>query len=174
MKRGPMRRAGVAMVWGVAAFLQCAQAGAASFDIKQDEPETGSSLRQKIGSANVPLDKTYGQLNASSLQKVHDSFPNLSTGDEPPFPEASLRPLVSVLSELRFNVQGVAHASLVVKVNAAGQVQSVTLKDANDDSLKEAAIQVLAQAKFKPARCGGSPCDMDFPLHIEVRGFSGR
>lgn len=174
MKRGLIRIAGAAMAWGVAAWLQCAHAGAASFDIKQDEPETGSSLRQKIGTANVPLDRTYSQLNAAALQKVNESFPKLSAGDEPPFPETALKPLVSALSKLRFNVQGVVHASLVATVSAAGQVQSVRLVEATDDSLTEVATQALARAKFKPARCGGSPCEMEFPLQIEVRGFSGR
>ena len=172
MKRGAWCRAVVACGWLFLVHCHTAQAGSASFDIKQDEPDTGSSLRQKIGSSNVPLDKSYGQLNAASLQRVRESFPDLSAGDEPPFPEGSLRPLARALSQLRFKFQGVNHASLVAKVNAAGEVQAVTLKEADDDTLAELAMQMVARAKFKPARCSGSPCEMEFPLQVELRGAS--
>lgn len=149
-------------------------AGVAQFDIKQDEPETSSLMRQKIGSANLPLDKAYNQLNANSLQRVRESFPNLGPNDEPPFPESSFKSLISSLSKLRFKFEGVAHVNLVVKVNAAGQVQNVTPLATNDDSLMHVVTEAVGRMKFKPARCNGVPCDMDFPLEIEIRGVGER
>lgn len=99
-----------------------------------------------------------------------ESFPGLSAGDELPFPERSPRPAARALSQLRFKFQGEIHASQVAKVNAAGEVQTVTPKEAEDDTLAELAMQMMARAKFKPAWCSGSPCEVQFPLQVELRG----
>jgi len=40
--------------------------------------------------------------------------------------------------------------------------------------LRSAAVDVLAATKFKPARCGGQPCAMDFPFVIELKGGGSR
>lgn len=75
-------------------------AHAAQFAFKQYEADTGTSIRQVIGSSNVPLDRTYAQLDDAALAQLREAFPKLGPADEPPFPEPPLRSLISAGSNL--------------------------------------------------------------------------
>lgn len=146
-------------------------AGAAQFDFKQDRPDAGTFVRRTIGSANIPLDKSYSDLSESALRAIREYFPRLKPQDEPPFPEKSLRALISLATTVRYQTDGTARVSVVVQVDEVGAAHIVSSAESNDEQFLAGVVSTIAATKFKPGRCDGKPCAMDFPITIEVEGI---
>lgn len=165
------RRSWFALAALVAGLSLVESAHAAQFEFRQDRPDAGTYVRRVIGSASIPLDKTYGELNESALKLVRESFPKLKPSDEPPFPEKSLRPLISLATTLRYQTDGISRVNLVLQVDESGTARVVSAADSNDEQFFSGVMSLLAATKFKPGRCDGKPCAMEFPFGIEFEGI---
>lgn len=153
------------------AVLVPAAVNAAQFEFKQDRPDAGTIVRRAIGSANIPLDKTYADLSPAAAQAVRESFPKLKPHDEPPFPEKSLRALIALATTLRYQTDGTARVSVVVQVDETGAARVVSAAESHDAQLFAGVVSTLAATRFRPGTCDGNPCSMEFPLIIEVEGI---
>lgn len=146
-------------------------ADAAQFGFKPDRPDSGTLVRRSIGFANIPLDKSYSDLNEPTLRAIREYFPKLKPQDEPPFPEKSLRALISLATAVRDQIDGTARVSVVVQVDEAGAARVTSRAESNDAQFLAGVVATLAATKFKPGRCDGKPCAMEFPIVIEVEGI---
>ena len=54
----------------------------------------------------------------------------------------------------------------VATVSAKGKVTEVRVYEAPSQAMGKFVGQVLMVTAFKPARCSGKPCQMDFPLEM--------
>ncbi len=128
----------------------------------------------KIGTRAIPgepdtsriLDKPYERLTEAEKDVVRGWYDNLPAGDEPPFPVNGMKEI----SENVAKVQQKAHVKgrffAAAHVDARGHAATVSIYAIPDDRLKNVLAAILIETKYKPGRCSGKPCAMDFPIDV--------
>jgi hypothetical protein len=157
------------------ALLLCymaAASSAAGFAIKQEQPDLGSQLRRRIGFSSFPLDKTYPELGEPGLRVVREAFQKLRPGDDPPFPETSLRSVITLVESARQETDGPLRIHLVMQVDENGSAKLLAGAETTNEQLLANIVSVLTAVKFRPGRCDGKPCMMEFPFSLEVDGVA--
>jgi hypothetical protein len=134
---------------------------------------TGSVLRRDLKwSSKIPLDKTYEQLSAKEKADFHSLYASMPPGDEPPFPLAGMRPLFNQIRRGQQIVHAGGRLNLVVTVDAHGKATEVAdfggVEGNNAQQMTQYAGSLLLMTKFKPAVCGGNPCQSQFPFAIDL------
>lgn len=100
---------------------------------------------------------------------VHPWNRQSSIDDEPPFPANGLKPLLKSIQRVQEEKKWEGSFTLVATVSADGDVVDVIQHGLSPPAISAGAAAVLRRTKFKPARCGGQPCAMKFPLPINFR-----
>lgn len=140
----------------------------AQHGIKEDEPRTGTLLRRdSVLPFSIPINRTYAQLSADDRAKLHDWWEGIREGDEPPFPEAGLKPILDAMRKAQARLLVNGELFLIAKVDAHGDVVSVDALGSPSAEMTQFAASVMFLTKFKPAVCSGRPCRMDFPLRYK-------
>jgi len=140
-----------------------ANACAGEFVIRDTEPAVGSHInRMKLGSP-MPFDKRYDELTPDQRKLIRSKYINLGEEDEPPYPESGYGDVSRQVSRVQevLNIQGLL--TLTVRVNAAGEGVSVSIYETPDERASQAVAFAAMKVKYKPAKCAGVPCEMDFP-----------
>ncbi|KQU76017.1 MULTISPECIES: energy transducer TonB [unclassified Rhizobacter] len=137
------------------------------YTIKQDRPDTGSHiLRDVVTGSHVPFDKPYGELSPQQQAIVKSQYEAMGTNDEPPYPLKGPQSLYKAMAAGQDHLRARGHLSLLVDVDSRGEAQSVSVLVSPDPLLTKYAAGVLMNAKYKPARCDGAPCAMQYPFRI--------
>lgn len=116
----------------------------------------------------MPPWKGYEQMTPEEKDLVRSSFSSLGPNDEPPYPVGGLHAILRAAQrDLDPSTAGsVVH--VVASVNASGSVESVQVRSAPNSSMGIRLAALLKKSAFKPARCQGEPCAMDFPLLLSI------
>lgn len=116
-----------------------------------------------------PLDRAYNRFTEQEKQAFKDLYQPMQPGDEPPFPEQGLQPVIKKLSYAisRMKVEG--EVTLHITVNAEGEATQFQIYQASSQQAAELVAHVFSQTKFKPAICDGKPCQMDFPFYTNLK-----
>lgn len=163
--------AGRALALAMSAVFATAAVPADAFSLR-GEARPGSAVRTAIaGSARIPLDKRYEELTAEQRAVLNASYESVGPGDEPPFPADGLEPLVRVLHQAQQKLRARGELVLVANVGADGTVTEVKAIGAPSAEMARVAGSALMLTRFKPARCAGVPCRMQYPfaLNFEMR-----
>ncbi|MDK2125516.1 hypothetical protein [Parachitinimonas caeni] len=152
---------------------QALAAGDAMFSLRDEDAPTGTHLRPVRMVSELPLDQTYASLESRFKQKIRDSYEKMAESDEPPFPAKGLRPLLKhILAEQdKAGIDAKGTLALLASVDDAGVVQSVSSLETPDPKLAQVAGAVLMMTPFKPPRCNGQPCKMDFLLEVGIKSI---
>lgn len=115
---------------------------------------------------NLSFDKPYEKLSADEKQLIRSKYENLGPRDEPPYPLEGMKPISDDLGKIvkRTGVKGRFQA--VAHVDKNGDVKTVSIYALPSEQLKDVLSYVLAHPKYKPAKCDGKPCEMDFLLDV--------
>jgi hypothetical protein len=135
------------------------------YRLRENQPSTGSNIRQDTAfSKSLPLNKRYEELSPEERDLIKSWYEPMAEGDEPPFPADGLAPILKALGkgQERLGVRG--KLTLYVDVDADGEPLSVSAVDSPNARMTQFAAQVLMLTKFKPARCAGAPCRMQYPF----------
>jgi hypothetical protein len=89
-------------------------------------------------------------------------------GDEPPFPLEGLKTILDPIRKGQQRLQETGALQLVATVSPQGDVASVAVLATPNKRLSDFAAQVLLLTRFKPAKCGGVACRMDFPVLLQM------
>jgi hypothetical protein len=145
-----------------------AAAASATYSLSSGSPPLGSNLPDKIGFANVPMDVGFDGLTPDQQRVVRARYPALDVGDDPPYPLKGSRELFTVLSKLgRYFISG-DDLLVYATVGADGKVVSVsTIADLPSD-VKRTIGSAAALIKYKPAQCGGQPCQGVMVYHLKL------
>jgi hypothetical protein len=144
-----------------------AQLPPSQYGIKEDTPRTGSMLRRlSVGPVNIPINRSYYELTPSERARFNGHYEHIAEGDEPPFPAHGLYELLDPVRKAQQKLLVEGDLSLVATVDASGSVTHVKALGSPSPEMTQFAARVLMLTKFKPAVCGGSPCQMDFPLYL--------
>lgn len=146
------------------ALTATAQDSPPQYTLKRS-PAPGS-LDPRVGatSPDLPLNRRYAQLTEGEKAIVRGWYEPLRPGDEPPYPERGLRPMVEAMMKIqgRLGYEGDLH--LDATVDPDGRVSVVKVLRSPDAEMSRLAATVLVDTPFKPALCAGQPCRMEFPV----------
>lgn len=148
------------------------RAPAPEFGIKEDNDLTRTRIRSSVVSGSVlPLNLRYEQLSDEHKAQVRSQYEGLAPDDEPPFPAQGLKPIYQAMYQAQRGLLAKGDLTLVATVLPDGTVSEVQAIGAPDPALVNFAARVLMATEFKPARCHGQPCRMDYPfrIHFAVR-----
>lgn len=142
--------------------------------MNESSSTTGTIIRRDLEwSSKIPLDKTYEQFSPDEKAAFDALYEALAPGDEPPFPAAGLRPVFNNIRKGQQIVRARGKLNLVVTVDAEGKATQVAdlggVGGANALEMTRYAGSVLLMTKFKPAVCGGKPCQSQFPFMLDLR-----
>ena len=145
--------------------------GALAQQAQQTTPNQAYPLRSEgasAGSALYPLKKRYDSFTSAERAALRALYEGMPESDEPPFPTAGMRPIMDEVAEIAGQYKAVGFVSIFVNVDVGGNATGVRImKSPNVDAAKAIAY-VLVQAKYKPAKCGGQPCAMEFPFRFNL------
>lgn len=150
---------------GLVARPSDAQEPNPQYSIKEDEPKTGTRIRQDVvTSTRLPLNKSYKQLTPAQREYVNSWYEHVAPGDEPPFPLKGMGAIHDAVHRIQENTGAKGELYLVATVEPDGTVSTVKAYGTAKSEVANLAGAVLLLTKFKPAVCGGRPCRMDFPV----------
>jgi hypothetical protein len=138
------------------------------YSLKEIEPNTGTHIVREVISSTLPLDKPYGDLTPEQQRIVKSQYEQMSPGDEPPYPLNGPRGIYRKLSDGQGKRQAKGLLSLVVDVDSRGEATAVSVLASPDPEFNQYAAGVLMNAKYKPARCNGAPCAMQYPVRLNL------
>ncbi len=145
-------------------------ASKAAYRLKGDQAPTGSHIRETFAwSSFVPLDRPYHRFTPEQKQAFKAAYEPMPEDDEPPFPEGGLRPVVEELARLTGRLQLEGFVQLHVTVSPEGKATHFRFLRMPDQRTGQLVAYVFTQIKFKPARCAGQPCTMDFPFATKLQ-----
>lgn len=138
------------------------------YSLKQDEPDTGTRIKRDVASGSViPLDKQYHELTDEQQGYLKSQYETMGKDDEPPFPATGLGPIYRTIATGQTKLLVEGDMTLAVAVNDQGEATSVSVLKSPDAQMTKFVASVLMLQKYKPARCNGSPCSMQFPFRIK-------
>lgn len=125
---------------------------------------TGTIIKKDIRwESKIPLNKTYGELTDEQKAELHKMYESLPAGDEPPFPEAGMKPIFNAIKKAQRILQSRGTLDLAVTVGPDGKAIKVeNFSSVRTGQMTDHAQEVLLLTKFKPAVCHGEPCTMQF------------
>lgn len=131
----------------------------------ESQPATGTSIRREmVRSTVLPINLRYDQLSDAQRAEVHSWYGGLAPGDEPPYPADSPSRLYRQVAQVQAKLLVAGALEVHVTVDANGEVSQVRTFKTPTPQMAEVVGQLLFATPFKPARCGGQPCRMDFPF----------
>ena len=162
---GKLALASFLFVWG---SLAAAADTERPYTIKDDTPPLGSMLKRGSVHGTLPYDKRYAELTPEQRAQVKADYEPMAENDEPPFPAEGLGPIMKAFHKAAqaFGPRGTLDAA--VEIGPDGAARSLKLYKAPDDArFTQFATQLLMATPWKPALCGGQPCLMWYPVHVE-------
>ena len=138
------------------------------YSIHESEPATGTSIRREIFRSPIAVNHTYQQLSIEDRKKLLDYFEKVEPGDEPPFPQLGLRPVLLGIYERPRRVNTTGPLLMIVEVNSQGEATGVQVMQYPSPEIGRYAAAALMLEKYKPALCAGKACKGSFPLSVEL------
>lgn len=149
----------------LAAVLVCPSLQALAqerFTLKREEAAIGSRIKRDAAIGPIPLDKPYRDLTPAQQRIVKQPYENMKEDDEPPFPEKGLAELYMTMSKVHGKVHANGMVDIEVVVDAEGKPQNVLVYNSPDEKVSQIMAMALMATRYKPALCGGRPCQQNF------------
>jgi hypothetical protein len=138
------------------------------YGIKESDPKVGTRVRVEIVRSPIPFDKKFDELTPEQMQVLRSKYNELGANDEPPFPVEGMQGIGKEIARLEAAKQFHGPLVMTVKVDEKGDGKTVAVYKSPDDDFAHSVAVVLMMSKYKPAKCSGKPCAMDFPLIIDL------
>jgi hypothetical protein len=155
----------------LAAGLLAAAAGAAHADDPATysirETVTGTMIGESVITAHVPFEKTYAEMNPAQRAILAADYESMPPGDEPPYPALGLSHFTPDLVRYVEATHATGKLVAAVEVDPQGQARSVTVYKTPDAGMAQLVTALMVKESYKPARCGGSPCVMQYVLRLD-------
>jgi len=156
----------LAVVFGNGIAASCvAQSAPTDYTIREDEPHRSPRiLHTLLRTESVAINKRYHELSAEDRATLHSWWESVPVGDEPPFPAHGLKSIHSAMLKAQSMLSAEGDLLLIATVDSNGDVIQVKAIGSPSPEMTKFAASVIGMTKFKPAICGGKPCEMDFPF----------
>jgi hypothetical protein len=162
---------------GMLAAALCATGALAAdpYVLRDEHSETGSNINRSMLAWPVPPEARYADLTPDQQRRVKADYVALGASDEPAYPAYGMAPVLREVLKLTRSTavpEGLVH--LAVRVDASGQPRALAVLSSPETGLTRAIGFLLMRTQFKPARCGGSPCDSDYAFSYRFERQSDR
>ncbi len=134
----------------------------------EDGRRTGSHIAYQAVTGPIPFDKPYGELTAAQRAVFLANYESFPATDEPPYPLKGLGEVYAPMYTAHQKLGRPGELFAIAMVDQEGVVESVSVYKSPDDNLSRVATAVLFNTSFKPAKCAGKPCRMEFPLVLKL------
>ncbi|MGZ8292708.1 MAG: hypothetical protein ACXWVG_06640 [Telluria sp.] len=139
-----------------------------NYTLRSKDHRVGSWLPRELASSTIPLDKPYEAMTADEKRLVRAAYPMLAEDDEPPFPANGLKRLTEWISKAQMRVLARGDLLVHVKVDKAGNPVSASVYQTPHAELAKFVSEAMLREKYKPALCGGTPCEMIYPFKTRL------
>lgn len=141
----------------------------ATFTFHSREQRLGSNIRETpITGSQLPFNKRWSALTTEQQAIVRSWYADLSPDDEPPFPMHGTRAIFDAVHMVVQNLAGSGRLTIFVTVEADGKASGVDILQAPSPDIARAVAVALVTEPYKPGRCKGQPCRMQFPLRVVI------
>ncbi|MFA9219522.1 MAG: hypothetical protein ACEQSK_20795 [Sphingomonadaceae bacterium] len=120
------------------------------------------SNERTVALSQLPPDASYEQLTAAQKAIVRADYDNLPAADEPPYPLAGQAAIRKELAKAQGKMRSDGPVTLLVNVDASGTARTVSVYDSPDINATKVTTFAVMTAKYKPGKCAGQPCRMDY------------
>lgn len=138
------------------------------------ETIVGTMIPQPVVTSPVPFDKTYDKLTSEQKARIAQDYESMPAGDEPPFPANGLGNIGSYLLKFADAARPVGPFMAAIDVSPDGHARSVAVYKSPDPQLTQMVSTIMATEAFKPAKCKGSPCAMQYVLRVDFPPRNGQ
>lgn len=133
--------------------------------LKEDIPSTGSNIRHDRVTSATPLDASWHELTPEQQARTRRAYPALHERDEPPYPLKGMRAYSKAMADLYRQFQDYqGDATVYVTVGADGVPVTASTYGVPHREFARYLATIGMMQRFKPAICGGKPCEAIFPL----------
>lgn len=135
---------------------------------------TGSRmLRKTYYNFRVPPDSPYEELTAEQQNLIKSQYEAMAEGDEPPYPAHGPGEVMRAEGQVRRRALRNAppfygEVEINVTVGPDGHASRIEVLKSPDHDYTHLLAQLLLSAPYKPARCQGQPCQMDYPFRLNL------
>ena len=139
-----------------------------TFKQRQDEANVGTLLKKTIVKSSLPTNVGWDGLTPEQKAQFSNRYPALEPGDEPPYPVHGLAEFDKVILAAagKFNARGLLRINVLV--GADGRAKEVRrIGNFDDEAVRYVAAAAMA-LRYKPAVCHGQPCEMLYPISMEI------
>ncbi len=126
-------------------------------------PYAGSYGTATFSWRNFPQTRLYADFTEAEKKVFHAWYEQVVPGDEPPYPTINMASISQRFSEYmqRYPISG--RVEMLIQVGEDGVVKSFSVLKTSSPEVAEFNMLILRDVRFKPAKCSGKPCAMDFP-----------
>jgi len=160
---------------GFAAATPAADAAASPQAAPSGLPRIGTRPipDQRTVADNLPIDKPWDQLLASQQARFRRSwYEDMPDSDEPPYPLNGPAEMLTDIIKIKQALAVTGALFATVLVDERGTAVQVTFHQIPDERLRQVLGYALLKPQFKPARCGGKACVMEYPVMASFEGGS--
>ena len=139
-------------------------------DLKRDNSGSIHMFRDYIA-RRIPVPPTLGyrELSAADQANVRQWFPALASGDEPPYPLHGPAPFYKAVARVIGAMRQEGRVFVYVLVGKNGKAESVTAIGLDDPEARKVVAAAAGLLEYKPALCGGQPCEMMYPYWLSLQ-----
>lgn len=157
----------LAVTDGVVPGQPAAPIAKASYTLKASALNSRALVRDDIATRlEVPPRLPYDKLSANDQATVKRWFPALAPDDEPPYPLEGPADFYRTAGRIVGVTRQYGSISLYVLVGTDGKPVSVTAIGLENAEVRKAISVAAGRLKYKPAVCGGQPCEMMYPYRL--------
>ncbi|MBY0238705.1 MAG: hypothetical protein K2X55_05260 [Burkholderiaceae bacterium] len=125
-------------------------------------------MQPLVYGASVPYNRGYKDLSEADQRTVRSWFPVLRDDDIPPYPLRGSAEIFKAISAAHDKFRDYGRLQMDVLIDEQGAPKEVLVRRSPGKEVSEFAASILLVSKYTPARCGGKPCAMRFPISIEL------
>jgi len=130
---------------------------------------TGRLMPQRHLESAVPINRRYEEMAPQYQAVLRGLYENLAADDEPPFPRDGLKRVFSEFERVEERALVAGEVLLTVTVGADGKPQAVKVYKTPHSDVATAAAFLLMKEDYKPGKCHGVPCTMDYLFDVTLK-----
>ena len=135
---------------------------------KNDGVRLGTNIPTDMTVTDHPIDVPYDELTPEQKASWKSQYLAMPADDEPPYPVVGLKRTMKAVLKAAQRSDSDGEVDAVVVVRDDGTPDSVSILKAPTQKLGTFVAQALMLEKFKPAKCAGKPCAMEFPFQMRI------
>ncbi len=117
---------------------------------------------------NFPFTRLYPDFTETEKATLHGFYEAIAPGDEPPYPSVNMETILRRMAQVREGHPVAGRVELLLLIGADGKVRSFSNLKSSSKEVADFNMQLLRDVRFKPAKCSGKPCEMNFPWSLTI------